>query len=431
MDRMKQIELRRQEIRTLLEGTGEADIAALTIELKALNAEKDAIEQRKLLLASIGAGTAEVRAIEKPEDVETRTIPAVPAEHKKLNLYRNVGEQLKSIRQFAMTGNIDERLMKLNKEERAASGMNQLNPSEGGFALQTDFGGMMMDSAVTTGQILSRVDTYEIGQGAKGVEFIEIDEESISDTVFGGVQVYWDAEAEAATASKPKLKKRKLELLKLVGLAYATDEMMEDTNFISELYSRAFEAGIIRKFEGGIIAGTGAGMPLGCLNANNKISQAKETGQAADTIIWENIVKMFNRRLVKPTSKFGWVCHPDAREQFDFMTFPLGVGGIPIYLQESIAGSIASLKGLPIIESDLCSALGDEGDIMLVDFNDILAIRKGGIKTATSIHVLFTTSEQAFRFTFRANAEPKSKSALTIKNSTKTRSGIITPAARA
>ncbi|MDD5589469.1 MAG: phage major capsid protein [Candidatus Nanoarchaeia archaeon] len=428
--RLLEIEARKKEIRQLLEGNTEIDLNALEKELRDLENEKLQIEKREMILASMGTGETEGRTIEKPE-IEERNFAAEAKDNtKKLKLFRNLGEQLKSIRQFALTGNIDERLIKINKEERAASGMNEMNPSEGGFALQTDFGGMLMDSAVQNGEILSRVDSYEISALANSVRWVDIDEESISNTVFGGVQVYWAAEAASVTASKPSLKERKLELEKLMGLAYATDEMIEDTNFISDLYSRAFEAGIIRKFEDGIVAGTGAGQPLGFLNANNKISQAKESGQAADTIIWENIVKMYNRRLKKPNSKFGWLMHPDAKEQLDFMEFPLGVGGVPVYLQESKEGEISTLKGLPIVESDLCSALGDEGDIMLVDFADYIVGRKGGIKTATSIHILFTVGDQAFRFTMRGNGMPKSNKTLNIKNSTKTRSGIVTLASR-
>jgi len=426
--RLLEIETRKKEIRTILEDGKECDMNAIEIELKALEAEKETIEKRELLLAGIKAGTAAQTEI-KPEE---RKIAAEPAgERKPLIVYRNLGEQLKSIREFALTGNMDERLMKLNKEERAASGMNEGNANEGGFALQIDFGGMLMDSAVTTGEILSRCDSYEIGQGSNAARWVDIDEESISDTVYGGVQVYWANEAATVTASKPSMKERKLELEKLMGLAYATDEMMEDTNFITDLFSKSFEAGIIRKFETAIVAGTGAGQPLGFVNANNKISIAKETGQAKETVIWENVVRMHNRRLKKPTSKFGWLCHPDVKEQFDFMEFPLGVGGVPVYLQESKAGDISTLKGLPVLESDLCSALGSEGDIMLVDFSDYIIIRKGGIKTMTSPHVLFTTGEQAFRITFRGNGMPKSKTALTLKNSTKTRSGIVTLAVRA
>jgi HK97 family phage major capsid protein len=427
--RLSEIETRKKEIRTILEGGKECDMNAIEIELKALEAEKETIEKRELLLAGIKTGTVIPKEIQKPEERSGQ--PAEPKTHTPLKVYRNLGEQLKAIRQFTLTGNMDERLLRLNKEERAASGMNEGNASEGGFALQTDFGGILMDSAVATGEILSRCDSYEVGQGSNGVRWVDIDEESISDTVFGGVQVYWANEAATVTASKPSMKERKLELEKLMGLAYATDEMMEDTNFVTDLFSRAFEAGIIRKFESAIVGGTGAGQPIGFTNATNGISITKETGQEAKTVLWNNVIKMHNRRLKKPTSNFGWVCHPDVKEQFDFMEFPLGVGGIPVYLSESKMGDISSLKGLPIIESDLCSAIGTVGDIMLIDFNDYIVIRKGGIKTATSIHVLFTTGEQAFRFTFRGNGMPKSKTALTLKNSTNTRSGIVKLATRA
>jgi HK97 family phage major capsid protein len=44
-----------------------------------------------------------------------------------------------------------------------------------------------------------------------------------------------------------------------------------------------------------IINGTGAGMPLGVLNAGCLVSVTKESGQKADTIVAENAVKMYHR----------------------------------------------------------------------------------------------------------------------------------------
>jgi HK97 family phage major capsid protein len=352
------------------------------------------------------------------------------AEDKGIRVFKNLAEQLSAVKNAA-NGIVDERLNKLNKEFKNASGMSEGIGTDGGFAVQTDFAGMMMDSAAKAGNILPLVDRYEVSAGANSVKWVDIEETSVATTVYGGVQVYWAAEAAAVTASKPKLVEKELKLEKLMGLAYATYELESDSNFVSDLYSKAFTQGIRRTLEAAIVSGDGVGKPIGFLNSGSKVSVAKETGQTAATIVWENISKMYNRAKDKDSiSNFVWLAHPDTAEQFDFLAFPVGVGGVPVYLPASSVGSVATLKGRAIIETDHCSALGTEGDIFFVNLNDYMLITKGGVQADTSMHVQFLAAENAFRFIFRANGMPKNNKDLTIKNSNNKRSNIITLATR-
>jgi HK97 family phage major capsid protein len=163
-------------------------------------------------------------------------------------------------------------------------------------------------------------------------------------------------------------------------------------------------------------------------NGAVSISVAKEDGQEAGTIVYENIVKIYHRALNK--NKSSWILHPDCHEQLDFLSFPVGVGGVPVYLGASSMGTLPTLKGRPIIESDHCAALGTVGDINFVDPSDYMMIFKGGLQQDYSIHVAFLTAENCFRFIFFANGIPKRSSALTIKNSSNTRSSCVKLATR-
>ena len=134
--------------------------------------------------------------------------------------------------------------------------------------------------------------------------------------------------------------------------------------------------------------------------------------------------------MTKRNPGYVWLAHPDTSEQFDFMQFPVGTGGVPVYLQEAKEGSVATLKGHAIVESDHCSAIGDAGDISYVNLKDYLLITKGGVQADTSMHVAFLTAQNCFRFIFRANGMPKKASKLTIKNSSTQRSSFVTLGAR-
>ncbi|WP_025853509.1 phage major capsid protein [Paenibacillus ehimensis] len=337
--------------------------------------------------------------------------------------YKNLVHQLRDIKNAAF-GNVSDELIKV---QNAMGGNTQVG-QDGGFAIQTDFAGMMMASAATAGNILPKLDSYEVTDGSNSVKWVEVDEDDVSESVFGGVKVFWAAEAAKVAATKPTLDERKMELEKLMGFAYATYELEADSSFVNTLYTRAFNLAIQRTLEGAVISGDGIGKPLGFLNSKGKVTIPKEDGQAAGTINWKNISKMYHQALNK--SSVTWLMHPDAHEQLDFLDFPVGQGGVPVYLPATQEGQVDRMRGRDILESDHCSELGKEGDFNLVDLSQYMLAYKGGVDAATSIHVQFLTAENCFRFIFRANGMPKRSKALKIKNSTKLRSPFITLATR-
>ncbi|QYR20807.1 phage major capsid protein [Paenibacillus sp. sptzw28] len=338
--------------------------------------------------------------------------------------YKSLAAQLKDIRDAAH-GNVSENLRIV---QNAMGGNTQVG-QDGGFAVQTDFAGMMMESAASAGNILPRLDSYQVTDGSNSVKWVDIDEDDVSDTVFGGVKVYWASEAATVAKSQPKLQERELKLEKLMGFAYATYELDSDSSFINTLYTRAFELAIRRTLEGAIISGDGVGKPIGILKGGSLVSVAKEAGQEADSITWANLSAMYHRAFDKSNSI--WLAHPDTHEQFDFLSFPVGTGGVPVYLPATQTGTIDTLRGRSIVDSDHCSELGEKGDIIFADLSQYMLAYKGGVDAATSIHVQFLTAENCFRFIFRANGMPKRNKSLKIKNSTKNRSSFITLDTRA
>ena len=337
--------------------------------------------------------------------------------------YKNLTEQLRDIK-MAAQGQTSDKLLTVHN----AMGGNTSVGADGGFAVQTDFAGVLMSSAAKAGDILPKLDSYEVKDGSDSVKWVDIDEDDISTSVFGGVRVYWAAEAATVAATRPKLTEKKLELEKLMGFSYVTYELNSDSGFVDTLINRAFALAIQRTLEGAVISGDGIGKPLGILNGGSLVTVAKESGQDAGSITWKNLSGMYNRVLDKTSSV--WLAHPDAHEQFDFLSFPVGTGGVPVYLPASQQGAIDMLRGRPIIDSDHCSALGTVGDVNFVDLSQYMLAYKGGVDAATSIHVQFLTAENCFRFIFRANGMPKVNKKLTIKNSANQRSPFVALATR-
>jgi HK97 family phage major capsid protein len=86
--------------------------------------------------------------------------------------------------------------------------------------------------------------------------------------------------------------------------------------------------------------------------------------------------------------------------------------------------------GRPVIPVEYCSTMGSVGDVILMDPSQYLMINKGGLKSATSIHVRFLTDEMTLRFTLRTDGEPTWHSALTPYKGVNTLSPFVTLAVR-
>jgi HK97 family phage major capsid protein len=118
--------------------------------------------------------------------------------------------------------------------------------------------------------------------------------------------------------------------------------------------------------------------------------------------------------------------------QLYLMTLGIGTAGVTTFMPPGgLSGApYSTLMGAPIMEIEFASTLGTVGDIALVDLSQIVSISQG-MQSMTSLHVYFTTEEQAFRTSFRLDAAPWQASALTPFQGTNTQSPIVLLATRA
>lgn len=106
----------------------------------------------------------------------------------------------------------------------------------------------------------------------------------------------------------------------------------------------------------------------------------------------------------------------------------LTVGNFPMLLpiSDGAQGDPSfSIYGRPYIEVEYTSALGTTGDLMLCSLSQYQTITKGGIQSASSIHVSFATDETAFRFVYRIDGAPSWNSALTPYDGGNTKSPFV------
>lgn len=303
------------------------------------------------------------------------------------------------------------------KEGRAAGtgGFTTGVPSDGGFFLQGETSVELMTHGFNNSEVLSRCQSRTMNPGTQFIEVIGIDETSRANgSRGGGIVVYSNKELGTVDPSKTKFNKIRIEPTKLTGFYNASSEMLENVTFLGQEMRQLFGEEFAFKCQDLVIRGTGAGEALGILGADCLISQAKETGQKADTIVTANILNMETKIWREQGAVY--LVNRETKPQLATLSQPIGTGGVlvPLYKTENYMGNrISTLNGFPCITIEQCAALGDKGDIILADFSQYITANKGDINEAMSIHVYFLYDQSTFRFIYFFDGQPRWKSSIT------------------
>jgi len=381
----------------------------------AINAELKSIEE---LEARVKARATDVRETAQVHDLREDRPFASP------------GDFLRSVALASMPGNdMDPRLRQF-----APTGSGETVPSDGGFRVGQDVAELMYNRGFQMASVASRCSRRQLSSPSGKLVIPYIDETSRANgSRYGGVRVYRRAEADSVTAAKPKYGRLEIEALSMMGLWYVTEELLQDVTALEQEGTQAFSDEFSFKLDDEIINGNGVGQCEGVLNASALISVSKESGQAAATIEYENLVKMYTRMPIGNRTNAVWYINQDIEPQLMTLVQVIGTGGVPVYLPPGgvSAEPYGRIFGRPVIPIEHCATLGTVGDIILADMSQYVLVEKGGIAAAQSMHVRFLYNEMSFRWTARIGGKPRWRSAITPFKGTSTVSPFIALATRA
>lgn len=350
-------------------------------------------------------------------------------ERRESGRFASLGEQLISVYQSGLPGGRTDRRLYQIAEKRAASGLSEGTPSEGGFLVDQDFSSMLLETIWAESQILNQIPKLPISANSNGIKVPGIDESSrVDGSRAGGIRAYWKSEAAEKTKSKPTFRQIELDLNKLIGVAYTTDEMLSDAPLLDRVITNGFRKEFAFMLTNGVINGTGVGQLLGFMQSGCLITVSKQAGQASQTVVAENIFDMYSRLFASSKKSAMWLINQDILPQLYSMSIAVGTGGIPVFQPANgIAGQpYNSLLGCPVIEIEQAQTLGTIGDITLCDFkNGYIMAEKGGLQKDISIHVRFIYDESVFRFVLRIDGQPVLASPVTPFTGTNTQSHFI------
>jgi len=348
--------------------------------------------------------------------------------------WENLADAMLAVRNAALGRGVDNRL--LDGPVNAALGQGVSNPSDGGFDVGTDIISGIQKKIDTVAVLAPKCRLQPIGSGSNNIKWNELDETSrATGSRAGGLRGYWLAEGDTITASRSKIVKRSMDLEKLGVLFYATEELMQDSVAMTGMVTEQSGEELAWLLDEAIMSGSGAGRPKGLLNSAALVTVAKEANQKAGTIVAENIMKMYSRMTPSAISGAEWYINPDILPELQTMGIvsPNGNGVIPVYMPANGLSSApyGTLYGRPVVPIEQASAKGAVGDVVFANMSQYMLIEKGGVQSASSIHVQFLTDQLCFRFIKRVNGMTMWSNSVASANGGTTRSPYVTLAARA
>lgn len=414
----------------------EDEINKLTLAFKEVtkNIERRELinKQTESLKARIGRQTdadADDTGIQNGGKPKKQSFASIPNAQKGKWGWNDFGEFSSAVMAASLpnsAGQIDPRLIANAPTTYSSEGVG----ADGGFAVPPDFKTEIMQTVMAEASIMGMTD----GMTSSSNSITLPRDDTTNWQSSGGVQAYWEGEANTLTQSKLALKSDTVRLNKLTALVPVTEELLEDASAVDSYLRKKVPEKFDYKCNDGLINGTGAGMPLGIMNSGSLISVAAESGQSADTIVFENIVNMYSRMYAPSRSSGVWLINQDIEPQLLSMGFPTAATAVPVYLPAGglSASPYATLMGRPVMPVESCQTLGDKGDIVFADFKQYLTVTKtSGIRSDVSMHLFFDADVLAYRFIFRVAGQPWRDTAITPANSTVTRSSFVTLDARA
>lgn len=347
-------------------------------------------------------------------------------EMRRNNGFRSFGEFAMAVRS-SVRGNIDPRLLRNAPTTVSTEGTG----ADGGFLVPPDYRTAIMEKVMGEDSLLGRTDTMET---ASNTLVIPADETTPWQSS-GGLQAYWESENGQITQSKVQLKEKTVRLNKLTALVPVTEELLADASGLDTYLRRKVPEKFDFKINNALINGTGAGEPKGILNADGLVSVAKESGQSADTIVFENIVNMWSRMYAPLRRNAVWLINQEIEPQLYTLSFEGTSSSVPAYMPANglSTSPFATLMGRPVVPTQACKALGDVGDIIFAAWDQYLtAVKSTGIRQDVSIHLWFDYDTAAYRFIMRVGGQPWWASTITgYQSGVSTLGAFIALAARA
>lgn len=232
---------------------------------------------------------------------------------------------------------------------------------------------------------------------------------------FGGMQFYWAEEASEKTEDDPNFRQAVLTAHKLIGYTRASDELVDDAAIsISDFLSGplGMSGGISWMEDYAFIRGTGAGQPLGVVNAGATITVNRAAQNTAGLVDLLNMLENF-----LPSGRGTWFYTQSALRELMEISGPAGNASY-VFMPSAREGVPDTIFGYPAVRTEKCPRIGTAGDFILGDWRYYMI----GDRQATTIESTkfdrWRYDQTSWRAVHRVDGQPWLSAPLTYEDGT-------------
>lgn len=315
---------------------------------------------------------------------------------------------------------LDPRLVRM-KESDGKSGHEEKQMVEsvgasGGFLVPTEFLAQLQSVMAETAIVRPRATIIRMRR--RQIDIPVLDQSGTASGRphwYGGMIAYWEEEAAEKTITTAEFRKVSLVAHKLIMYTRASDELMDDSAIsLSDFLAgpMGFAGCVSWNEDYSFLQGTGAGQPLGVINAGATITVARA---GAGAIAFADLANMMENFL--PTGNGVWIISQSAMSDLIQLNGP---AGNPSYIWQPNArdGVPGSLLGLPVIWSEKVPRIGTTGDVVLADWRYYLIGDRQATTVESTQYDYWRYDQTSWRAVHRVDGQPWLSAPLTYQDGT-------------
>lgn len=230
---------------------------------------------------------------------------------------------------------------------------------------------------------------------------------------FGGITAYWMEEGGSKTQADAKFRQVSMVAHKLICYTRSTDELLDDSAIGLDAFLRGpmgFSGAIDWYEEYAFLRGSGAGQPLGIINAGATLHAHAAALPPAPGSLYNSLVNMLEMFL--PGGRGVWFINQG--HMSDLLTMSGPSTSAPYIWGNAVSGQAPTLLGWPVVWTEKLPAPGSDGSILLADCRYYLI----GDRQATTIDSTnverFQYDETSWRAVHRVDGQPWLSAPITL-----------------
>lgn len=292
--------------------------------------------------------------------------------------------------------------------------MTEGTSSTGGFSVPEQQAAEWLDNSLPSEIIRSRATVWPMTSATRKVPGWD-DFDQSSGAYFGGLAMQFLAEEAAGTYQTGKLRSIELNAKKGAIFCQMSNELVADGLGFEAQLQMALRGAMTMGFDNVFLNGTGAGQPLGIRNAGSLVSVAKESGQKAASLLYENFTKLWAAVWSPCRQRAFWIMNDDCIPQLMLCSIAIGTSGTHVPLLNESNGTY-NIFGRPVLFSPAMPTCGSANDVLLVDLSQYAIGLRKDMSIDRSIHVGFQQDLDTWRILVRFDGMPTWSSAITPDN---------------